>query len=223
MINHQKPCSPKRARPPGLVEDRLVQVLCDTEEILTGLGHLLTEKNFKVKCFMKPADFFKEGPPSEPTCLIVDHPLGDGSSGFDVHAEMVRRSWNLPTVILTERLCDVQSIVRAIHDGVAGFIIKPFEPTELIETVMATLERARALREENLQIMQARHAASQLNSREYEIVQMVCAGMINKEIADRLGLAEVTVKLHRGRVMRKLGAGNTAELARIAMMGGICR
>ena len=197
-------------------------VLCDAPEILTGLGHLLTEKNFRMKCFMKPADFFKDSPPSEPACLILDHQFGDGSSGFDVHAEMVRRSWNLPTVILTERFCDVQWIVRAIHNGVAGFITKPFEAAELIETVMSTMERARVLREKNLQIMQAQHAASLLNSREHEVARLLCAGMINKEIAGHLGLAEVTVKLHRGRVMRKLGAGNTTELACIAMLGGIC-
>ena len=224
MVDFQNPpSSVKRARQPALrAEDSLVLVLCDAPEILTGLGHLLTEKNFRMKCFMKPADFFKDAPPSEPACLILDRQFGDGSSGFDVHAEMVRRSWNVPTVILTERFCDVQWIVRAIHNGVAGFITKPFESTELIETVMSTMERARALREKNLQIMQAQHAASLLNSREHEVARLLCAGMINKEIAGHLGLAEVTVKLHRGRVMRKLGAGNTTELACIAMLGGIC-
>lgn len=196
-------------------------VLDDDPGILTGLERLLTDKDYRVKCFLRSEDLFKFGPPSVPSCLILDNQLGDGMSGIEVHADMVRRGWNIPTVFLTAHW-DVHLIVKAIRNGADGFITKPFETAELVEAVRSALEHARVLHQENLQVIQARHGASQLTSREREIVRLVCAGLLNKEIADRLGLALVTVKVHRGRAMRKMGAGNAAELARIATMGGIC-
>lgn len=200
--------------------DHVVLVLDDDPGILTGMERLLGGKGYRVVTFAESAGFFNFGPPRLPSCLILDNQLGNGVTGIEVHAEMIRRGWDIPTVFLTAHW-DVQSIVKAIRNGADGFITKPFDPAELLEAVDTALERARSRRSEDLQLARVRSRASELTMREKEIVQLVVAGMLNKEIADKLGLALVTVKVHRGRAMRKLGAGNAAELARIATLAGI--
>jgi FixJ family two-component response regulator len=141
-------------------------------------------------------------------------------SGIEVHLDLVRRNWDLPTLFLTAHW-NVRSVVQAMRNGADTFITKPFEPSELCAAVESALDHARLLHRENHHLIQARRGASQLTSREREIVRMICAGLLNKEIADRLELALVTVKVHRARAMRKMGAGNGAELARIATLAGI--
>jgi FixJ family two-component response regulator len=197
-----------------------VLVLDDDPGILKGLKRLLTDKGYRVECFSRYEELFKFGPPELPSCLILDNQLGDGMSGFEVHAELVRRKWDLPTLFLTAHW-NVRSVVQAMRNGADTFITKPFEPSELCAAVESALGHARLLHRENHHAILARRGASQLTSREREIVHMVCAGLLNKEIADRLELALVTVKVHRARAMRKMGAGNGAELARIATLAGI--
>lgn len=195
-------------------------VLDDDQAVLIGIERLLSHENYHVKGFLHCEDLFKFGQPRLPACLILDNQLGDGMTGVDVHAEIIRRGWNIPVLFLTAHW-DAQSIVRAIRSGADDFITKPFEPSELIEAVNGAIARARQQLEEASEIFQARLKAGRLTDREREIVRFVCSGMLNKEIADRLGLALVTVKVHRGRAMQKLGAGNPPELVRIASKAGL--
>lgn len=200
--------------------DHQVLVLDDDPSILNGIRRLLTAHGFCVRLHSAPDDFFNAGLPPVPSCLLLDNKLGGGMSGLEVHAEVIRRGWFVPTVFFTAHW-NVQSVVEAMRAGADGFLTKPFDPAELVEVVTGALDRSRALHQTNQMAMEAKAKAATLTEREQEVVKLVVAGLLNKEIADRLGLALVTVKVHRGRAMRKLGAGNPAELARIAGLAGV--
>lgn len=200
--------------------DHQVVVLDDDPSILNGIRRLLNAHGYRVRLHSAPDDFFNAGLPSVPSCLLLDNKLGGGMSGLQVHAEVIRRGWFIPTVFLTAHW-NVQSVVNAMRAGADGFLTKPFDPTELIEVVQGALERSRARHQSQILATDAKAKAGTLTEREREVVKLVVAGMLNKEIAAKLGLALVTVKVHRGRAMRKLGAGNPAELARIASQAGI--
>ncbi|MEI8038095.1 MAG: response regulator [Verrucomicrobiota bacterium] len=200
-------------------EEQLVLVLDDDLAILRGLERLLTAHGYRVRLHSEAEDFFRAGLPTVSACLILDNQLGNGTTGIEVHAELQRRAWDIPTVFVTAHW-NVQSVVDAMRAGADGFLTKPYEPQELVDAVAQALQRASSKRQDEVLITQVRTKAASLTTREREIVQLVIAGLLNKEIADRLNLAVVTVKIHRGRAMRKLGAGNPAELARLAVLAG---
>jgi FixJ family two-component response regulator len=195
-------------------------VLDDDAAILGGLNRLLTLHGYQVCLYSAADEFFTAGMPELPACLILDNHLGDGMTGLEIHAEMQRIGWDIPTVFLTAHW-NVQSVVNAMRAGADGFLTKPFDPAELLSEVAKALERARARHEDGGLATAARAKAALLTEREREVVSLVVRGLLNKEIADQLNLALVTVKVHRGRAMQKLGAGNPAELARIASLAGL--
>jgi FixJ family two-component response regulator len=200
--------------------DHVVMVLDDDTAILGGLNRLLTLHGYQVCLYSAAADFFAAGMPEIPACLILDNHLGDGMTGLEIHAEMQRIGWDIPTVFLTAHW-NVQSVVNAMRAGADGFLTKPFDPAQLLDEVAKALERAHARQQDGEQATAARAKAALLTEREREVVSLVVRGLLNKEIADQLDLALVTVKVHRGRAMQKLGAGNPAELARIASLAGL--
>lgn len=186
------------------------------------MADLLAAQGYHVHRYREPAALLDMAAPVTPSCLILGHPLGDGSSGLDVHAELRRRGWTVPTVFVTANW-DVPTVVRAIRAGADEFLATPCEPQDLFDAVASALKRARLqARGEDPPDGPLRRAAA-LTPRERAIVRMVVAGMLNKEIASELDLALVTVKLDRSRAMRKLGAANATDLARIAALAGITR
>ncbi len=202
--------------------DHQVVVLDDDHSHLTGLGRLLTTKGFRVRLHAEADGFFHAGMPAVPACLLLDNQLSDTMSGVQVHAEVQRRGWNLPTIFLTAHW-NVQSVVNAIRAGADAFLTKPYDPDELLKAVGQALKRSQAFHQNGqVSAAEAKTRVASLTTREREIVRRVVAGKLNKEIADQLDLALVTVKVHRGRAMRKLGAGNPAELARIAFLANLC-
>ena len=200
--------------------DHLVMVLDDDQTMLKALERLLTAQEIRVQTFQNVEDFFSCEIPDVPSCLLLDHNLGDGMTGVQVHAELQRRGWEIPTVFLTAHW-NVQSVVRAMRSGADGFLTKPYDPDELVSTVKDSLVRAQEIRSNGKHAAEAKAKAATLTQREREIVRLVVSGLLNKEIASELGLALVTVKVHRGRVMQKLGAGNPAELVYIAGLAGL--
>lgn len=205
----------------GKVEgNHTVLVLDDDASILSSLERLLTAHGYSVRLHAEPDHFFRAGLPQVPACLLLDNQLGNGRTGVEVHAEMQRRGWDIPTVFVTAHW-DVQTVVRAMRAGADDFLAKPFDPTALMAAVAQALQRARTNHRNGLQIAESRAKAASLTPREREIVRLIVSGLLNKEIADQLELAVVTVKVHRGRAMHKLGAGNPAELARLAALTGI--
>ena len=202
--------------------DHMVLVLDDDQSILISLERLLQAHGYSVRVYSESEDFFRAGLPEVPACLLLDNQLGNGMTGVQVHAELYRRGWNLPTVFVTAHW-NVQSVVNAMRAGADGFLTKPYNPAELLDAVALALHRAFVQQRDNLHTTTARTLAASLTTREREIVRLVVSGLLNKEIADQLNLALITVKVHRGRAMHKLGAGNPAELARIAALAGITR
>lgn len=200
--------------------DHVVMVLDDDAAILGGLNRLLTLHGYQVCLYSAADELFAAGMPEVPACLILDNHLGDGMTGLEIHAEMQRIGWDIPTVFLTAHW-NVQSVVNAMRAGADGFLTKPFDPAQLLDEVSKALERAHARQQDGGQATAARAKAALLTEREREVVSLVVRGLLNKEIADQLDLALVTVKVHRGRAMQKLGAGNPAELARIASLAGL--
>jgi FixJ family two-component response regulator len=201
-------------------ENHTVLVLDDDRSVVNGLQRLLSAHGYKVRAYLEFESLFREGLPGAPACLILDNQLRDGMTGMQVHQEMQRRGWEIPTVFLTAHW-NVQSVVKAMRAGADGFLTKPFEPAELLSAVSEALDRASRKMVEDQFTSDVRKRSASLTQREKEVVKLVVAGKLNKEIADILNLALVTVKVHRGRAMRKLGAGNAAELARIAGLCGI--
>lgn len=197
-----------------------VLVLDDDAAIRSGLETLLTTNGFHVRSYGDPKAFFKGGLPAVPACLLLDNQLGNGMTGVKVHQEIQDRGWILPTIFLTAHW-SVPSVVSAMRAGADGFLTKPFEPHQLLTAVEEALQRARSKRLEESEIAEARRRAASLTARESEIIRLVVKGLLNKEIADHLDLALVTVKVHRGRAMQKMNAKNPAELARIAAQAEI--
>jgi FixJ family two-component response regulator len=200
--------------------EHLILILDDEPSVLESLRNLLTAHDYEVRLHEEPSDFFLAGMPAVPACLVLDHHLGNGVTGVQVYDEMRERGWDIPTVFLTAHW-NIQSVVSAMRSGADGFLSKPFDSAELISSVEQALQAAISRHEDDQDITISRKRAATLTPREREIVCMVVQGLLNKEIADKLGLALVTIKVHRGRAMQKLKAGNPAELARIAALTGI--
>ena len=200
--------------------DHLVLILDDEPSVLESLTRLLTVHDYQVSPYTEPAELFLDGRPSVPSCLILDHHLGNGVTGVQVYEEMGKRGWDIPTVFLTA-FWDIKLVVSAMRSGADGFLSKPFEPEELVVAVEQALQSAIDRHQDGMDADALRECAASLTPREREIVSLVVQGLLNKEIADKLELALVTIKVHRGRAMHKLGAGNPAELARIAALAGI--
>jgi FixJ family two-component response regulator len=203
--------------PQVTVKKQIVLVLDDDVEIRTSLETLLTARGYGFRAHAEPEDFFTAGQPSGPACLLLDHQLGNGVDGVQVYQKMRDNGWVLPTIFLTAHW-NVQSVVAAIRTGVDGFLAKPFDPSELVAAVEHALRLSDDLHHNRDSVASARVRMATLTAREAEIVRLVLSGLLNKEIADQLSLALVTVKVHRGRAMKKLGAGNPAELAKIVLL-----
>lgn len=201
-------------------KDALVAILDDDESVLKGLRTLFMDEGYEVADFSKPEDLLAFRLPARPCCLILDQELNDPCNGLDVHSRIKDLKWHATTVFLSAHW-DVSTVVKAVRNGAEEFITKPFEPARLLEAVAAAVEssRQRLASSDVSETLRAR--AAHLSTRERQIVRLVASGMLNKEIADQLGLALVTVKVHRGRAMQKLGAGNAAELSLIASQCGI--
>ena len=202
--------------------EHAVLVLDDDRFIRAGLERLLAAHGYKGRLHAEPDELFRNGMPRVPACLLLDKQLGEGMTGVEVHGELLRRGWFIPTVFLTAHW-NVQLVVNAIRAGADGFLTKPFDPTELVDAVALALQRSRSNRQGEFLAADARVRVTSLTPRERDIVRLVVEGMLNKEIADHLDLALITVKVHRGRAMRKLAAGNPAEMVHIAELGCIGR
>ncbi len=203
---------------PGRV--RRVFVLDKDADTLSRIAGILESPGIQVKCFNQPASLLAKSPPPPPCCLILDTDLGEGPQGIEIHRQLLDSGWRVPTLFLSA--CkDVRTVVAAMHNGADNYLTKPFDPDELVRVVSTALEHSERLARDNINADYARTFVAILTPMEREVVSHVIFGLLNKEIASKLGIALVTVKVHRGRAMRKLGAGNPAELARIASLGGI--
>jgi FixJ family two-component response regulator len=191
-----------------------VIVIDDDLEIREALSSLIRSVGFQAKLLASVDEFLKSGRPEGPSCLVLDVRL-PGQSGFDLQRELASMHIRLPIIFITGH-GDIPMSVRAMKGGAIEFLTKPFREQDLLDAIQLGLERDRAWLEEE-KVSAGLHARFEtLTPREREVMVRVVSGRLNKQIAYDLGISEVTAKVHRGQVMRKMKASSLPDLARMA-------
>ena len=185
----------------------------DDASVLNALSRLLREAGFEVAPFQSPSDFLFHSDTETPGCVVLDLALGD-ASGLDVQSTLASKGDLRPIIFLTGK-GDIAMSVQAMKEGAFDFLTKPVREDELITAVRLALEHDQLIREEQARLASIGDRLSRLTPREHEVLASVVAGRLNKQIAAELGIAEKTVKVHRARVMAKMGVRSVAELVRI--------
>ena len=197
----------------------IVFVIDDDASLGASVSSLLRSVGLQARVFASTSEFLQEKRPNVPSCMVLDVRL-PGFSGIDFQADLSKRNIHIPIVFMTGH-GDIPMTVRAMKAGAVEFLTKPFRDQDLLDAVQLALER-------DLSRIESEKAASGLKSkfetltpREREIMALVASGLMNKQVAGKVGLSEITVKVHRGRVMQKMGAKTLADLVRIAEALGI--
>jgi FixJ family two-component response regulator len=199
----------------------VVFVIDDDDGVRDALKRLLESVGLQAETYASTSEFLHSRRPDISSCLVLDVRL-PGLSGLDFQSELAKQHIHLPIIFLTGH-GDVPMSVKAMKAGAVEFLIKPFREQDLLYAVQIALERDRARRESDKITSSLRARFDSLTPREQEVIGFVAAGLMNKQIAAEIGVSEVTVKVHRGNVMRKMGAKSLADLIRMADMLGICR
>lgn len=193
--------------------DSIVYVVDDDLQVRVALKELLESVGLKSQVFGCAAEFMAVKRADEVSCLILDVQL-PGISGLDLHAELTRGQENLPTIFMSAR-ADIRMAVKAIKDGAIDFLSKPFRDQDLLDAVYEALRWARANREAHLKMRDLRERYDTLSQREKQVMNLVCSGLMNKQIAAEMGVSEITVKLHRHNLRSKLGISSIPALVRM--------
>jgi FixJ family two-component response regulator len=199
--------------PPREAQSTVV-VIDDDRDIREALQGLLRSVGLRVDSFASVQEFLDFGQLTSPGCLVLDVRL-PGRSGLDFHDDLVRANVPLPVVFISGH-ADVQMSVRAMKAGAIEFLTKPVRHQDLLDAIQRAIAHQGAHREEQRTIGAIRTNFDKLTPREREVMALVVAGRLNKQIAAEIGISEATVKLHRGQVMRKMHVRSLAELVRMA-------
>jgi FixJ family two-component response regulator len=197
----------------------VVFVVDDDSSMREALRDLITSVGLVVEAFKSAREFLEHRRPDAPACLVLDVRL-PGLSGLDLQRELLRMEAPIPIVFITGH-GDIPMSVRAIKEGAVEFLAKPFRDQDLLDAIQHALEIDRAARQERTMVAELRRRYESLTKREREVMKLVVSGLLNKQIAGELGSSEVTIKIHRGQVMRKMRAQSVVQLVRMAEKIGI--
>jgi len=201
------------------VANALVFVIDDDASVRKGVSRLLRSARYKSEAFESASDFLAREQHPGPACLIVDVRM-PGINGMDLQETLIQRRREEQLVFITGH-GDISMCAQAMKAGAADFLPKPFRSDELLQCVERALIRSAEQRLRSADKNKTQHLLDSLTPREFEVMQLVITGMLNKQIAGELGTAEKTVKVHRGRMMQKLGVTSVAELVRLVEKAGV--
>ena len=190
-----------------------VVVIDDDAAIREALGSLLRSVGFAVKLLASVSDFLKSGRPAGPSCLVLDVRL-PGQSGLDLQRHLATANIQLPVIFITGH-GDIPMSVQAMKRGAVEFLTKPVRDQDLLDAIQLGLERDRAWLDNEKTLASLRARYETLTAREREVMTLVVTGRLNKQVAGDLGISEITVKVHRGQVMRKMHASSLPDLGRM--------
>ena len=198
-----------------------VYVIDDDKALRDSLTSLFRSVGLQVKAFGSANEFLEQPPPDTPSCLVLDVRL-PGLSGLDFQSELAKANIHIPIVFMTG-YGDIPMTVKAMKAGAVEFLIKPFRDQDLLDAVRLGIERDRDQREIDKAASDLRARFDSLTPREQQVISYVTSGLMNKQIAGQIGVSEITVKVHRGNIMRKMGAKSLADLVRMADVLGLQR
>jgi FixJ family two-component response regulator len=211
----------KSSHGPASVKQAIVFVVEDDASMCRALSNLFQSVGLEVEVFGSASEMLQSKLPDVASCLVLDVRL-PGLSGLDFQTELAKANIRIPIIFMTGH-GDIPMSVRAMKEGAVDFLTKPFRDQDMLDAVVTAIERDRKRREADKIVLDVQTLFETLSTREREILALVSSGLMNKQIAAELGLAEITVKIHRGHVMKKMGAKSLADLLRKAETLGIRR
>ena len=212
---------PKPSHGPSSAREPIVFVVEDDASMGRALSNLFQSVGLQVEVFGSASEMLQGKLPDVASCLVLDIRL-PGLSGLDFQTELAKANIHIPIIFMTGH-GDIPMSVRAMKGGAIDFLTKPFRDQDMLDAVVKAIERDRERREADRIVTDLRSLFETLSVREREVLALVSSGLMNKQVAAELGLAEITVKIHRGHIMKKMGARSLADLVRKAEALGIRR
>jgi FixJ family two-component response regulator len=196
-------------------QDQIVFIVDDDRRICEALSELLSTFDLRVVTFGSAAEYIAYPKPDVPSCLILDVELPD-INGLDLQSQTAEG--NRPQIVFITGHGDIPTSVRAIKAGAVDFLTKPVSEADLMRAIRAAIAQDRDAKRKRAELAELRQRLSSLTPREREVFPLIVSGLLNKQAAAELGISEVTIQIHRGKIMQKMGAGSLAELVRMAGM-----
>ena len=193
--------------------DPVVFVVDDDASVREALASLIGSSAHHVECFASAAEFLHRRPTDAPSCLVLDVRM-PGLSGLELQQELARREHRIPIIFISGH-GDIPMAVRAMKEGAVEFLPKPFREEELLNAIRQALDRDVVALAERAEMLRIRARYARLTERQCQILALIVEGKLNKQIAAQLGLSENTIKVHRHRLMEKMGVGSVAKLTRM--------
>ncbi|MGA7810603.1 response regulator transcription factor [Bradyrhizobium sp.] len=201
--------------------EQFIFVVDDDPSMRVALTNLFRSMEFKVQVFSSPKELLESKLPNATSCLVLDVRL-PGVNGIEFQGVLAKAGIHIPIVFMTGH-GDIPMSVRAMKAGAIDFLPKPFRDQDMLDAVIRALDHDRTRRDGEKAVSKLRHLFDSLTGREREVFALVISGLMNKQIAHTLQISEITVKIHRGHVMRKMEARSLADLVRMAEMLGVKR